>query len=284
MGLDTNGTKFLIWAKAQGVCYTKTATLGRQSLYVDAQALKNHFSTFGYSFPQDQITELLTKGRGYAETFLHTLGATEIRSLDASDFEDATDILDFNLPVGENFKSRFTAVIDSGTLEHIFNFPVAIKNCMEMVQVGGHFLSITPTNNFMGHGFYQFSPELFFRVFNQSNGFALIRMFVFVDHRRAGWFRVTDPKLIGQRVELTNARPTYLAVLARKVESVGILSTPVQQSDYDRMWKRGISDDVPTADGSLSILERLKRSIARALDNSRRYESAYNPKFFTRYF
>jgi 2-polyprenyl-3-methyl-5-hydroxy-6-metoxy-1,4-benzoquinol methylase len=53
-------------------------------------------------------------------------------------------------------------VFDGGTLEHIFDYPTAIKNCMKMVKPGGHLLLTTPANNWFGHGFYQFSPELFY--------------------------------------------------------------------------------------------------------------------------
>ncbi len=37
--------------------------------------------------------------------------------------------------------------------------------------LGGHFISVTFANNFLGHGFHQFSPELYFRVFCPANGF-----------------------------------------------------------------------------------------------------------------
>lgn len=52
-----------------------------------------------------------------------------------------------NLPVPEVHKDSYTAVLDGGSLEHIFNFPVAIKNCMEMLKVDGQYLGITPVNN-----------------------------------------------------------------------------------------------------------------------------------------
>src|SRR5438477_418150 len=78
---------------------------------------------------------------------------------------------DMNEPIPDKFKETYTAVLDGGSLEHVFNFPVAIKNCMEMVKVGGHYLAITPANNFFGHGFYQFSPELYFTVLSKENGF-----------------------------------------------------------------------------------------------------------------
>ena len=108
---------------------------------------------------------------GYAEEFLKRLGAKETISIDASAYEGASLVHDMNLPIGDDLKRRFSVVIDGGTLEHVFNFPVAIKNCMQMVDVGGHFFVHTMANNFMGHGFYQFSPELFYRVFSPENGF-----------------------------------------------------------------------------------------------------------------
>ena len=53
----------------------------------------------------------------------------------------------------------------------IFNFPVAIRNLMRMAKVGGQVFLTTPANNFCGHGFYQFSPELAYRIFALENGF-----------------------------------------------------------------------------------------------------------------
>jgi len=39
-------------------------------------------------------------------------------------------------PIDTIHKNKYDLVFDGGTLEHVFNFPVAIKNCMEMVKVG----------------------------------------------------------------------------------------------------------------------------------------------------
>lgn len=69
-----------------------------------------------------------------------------------------------NREIPGDFIEKYSMVLDGGSLEHVFNFPVAVRNCMQMLQVGGHYLAITPANNFMGHGFYQFSPELYFSI------------------------------------------------------------------------------------------------------------------------
>jgi hypothetical protein len=127
-------------------------------------------------------------------------------------------------------------VIDGGTLEHIFNYPVAIKNCMEMVQPGGHLLLMTPANNFMGHGFYQFSPELFFRIFSEENGFELRRAIFAETDPDAQWYEIVDPAKARRRVELINRRPAYLLIQARKLRQVPVLATTPQQSDYTILW------------------------------------------------
>ncbi|HTE59068.1 MAG TPA: hypothetical protein VK631_01880, partial [Solirubrobacteraceae bacterium] len=110
---------------------------------------------------------------GFAEPVLHAMGAQRVDSLDISPFEGATVIHDLNQPLGEPPR-RFTAVIDGGSLEHVFNFPVAIRTCMELVEPGGSLVVMVPANNEIGHGFYQFSPELFYRV--AQHGFDVLQM------------------------------------------------------------------------------------------------------------
>jgi hypothetical protein len=251
VGLDANGVRFLLFAKGDGVDFTRTATLGRQQLFLDAPAFQQYLVAFGASTAKDHAEALLRKGDGYAEPLLELLGASEVASLDASDYEHATHRVDLNSPLPDPLRGRFTAVLDGGTLEHVFNFPAAIRNGMDMVAIGGHFLAITPANNFFGHGFYQFSPELFFRIFSAANGFSLRRMIAFEDRPDADWFEVVDPAVAGERVILVNATPTYLVVIARKDASVPVFATPPLQSDYVSMWDAGGRPASGEAPGSL---------------------------------
>jgi hypothetical protein len=110
---------------------------------------------------------------------------------------------------------------------------------MELLKVGGTFVTSTPANNFMGHGFYQFSPELFFRLFCPENGFRLDRMLAFEYELVGARYEVVDPKNLRRRVELmaTGAR-IELWVEARKVEAQpGDLPLFPQQSDYTALWE-----------------------------------------------
>jgi hypothetical protein len=238
MGLDADGTRALLYARKQGVDFSRTAMLGRQGLHLNVPTLTRNLKDFGLEASAKESVRMLSAEKGYAEPFLRLLGASEIVSFDVSGFEGATYIHDFNLPLDKKFSRRFSVVLDSGSLEHIFNFPQAIANCMEMVDVGGHFVGITPTNNFLGHGFYQFSPELFFRVFSPSNGFALRQILAF-ESLGTTWYEVVDPDALGQRVSLSNRHETYLLVIALKTAERPLFAEGVQQSFYSAQWQLG---------------------------------------------
>jgi hypothetical protein len=116
---------------------------------------------------------------------------------------------------------------------------------MEMVQLGGHFISITPANNFFGHGFYQFSPEVFYGSFSKENGFVIERLIAFNDrpnrrwrsaNPKAQWYAVANPAAVGERVTLSNSHPVSLMVIARKTRKAAIFRSVPQQNDYQARW------------------------------------------------
>ena len=238
MGFDINGTRFLLDAKASGVNFEQVAMIGSQKMHLMPQALKVLFDRFGYTLSEVEISEILNEDERFAEPFLRVLGAVQIDSYDASDYEHASVVHDMNTPIPDDCKNKYTVVIDGGSLEHIFNFPVAVKNCMEMVKLSGYYLGITPANNFMGHGFYQFSPELYYRVFCPANGFITEVIYIFEDMPNAQWVQLTDPDVLGKRVEMVNSKPAYMLIRARRIEEKEIFKSTPQQSDYSATWKR----------------------------------------------
>jgi hypothetical protein len=162
-----------------------------------------------------------------------------------------------NTQIDDSLRNRFSVVLDAGTLEHVFNFPQAIRNCMEMVKVGGHVIQITGGNDFMGHGFYQFSPELLYRVFSKDNGFKVEAMALYEmlalrpGTGQAGkWYRMQDPAALGHRVELTTRGPSYLLTLATRTADAPIFATWPQQSDYVTMWGSAPEGAAPKGSGA----------------------------------
>jgi len=180
----------------------------------------------------------------FADRFLtECLGVSEANTLDYSSYEGADLLYDLNQPIPSELKGRFDVVIEAGSLEHVFNFPIAIANLMQMTKVGGTIFASTVSNNLCGHGFYQFSPELIFRIFTVENGFELGKVLA-LEARYPGIelspissaFEVADPASVGGRVGLMTKRPIMLLFKARKAAELPVFARSPMQSDYAAAW------------------------------------------------
>lgn len=252
-------------AKMRGVSFDRTMTLGRQSLYLHRREID--LLREKYEFANGALPESLV-GPAWgekADAFLREfLGISEFTVMDASSYEAADTIHDMNRPVPEEWHQSYDVIIDCGSLEHIFNVPVALRNLAQMLAVGGTLFISTPANNLMGHGFYQFSPELMFRVFSAENGFAVRSLtlrearFPSVELTRSRRpYIVADPQQVGKRVGLMSKRPAVMLVEAVKVAEVDFLGNAPQQSDYVAAW---------TASGVTASESAVRRSARRVLD------------------
>ena len=228
MGLDADCIRFLTTASARGHRLGDVLTLGRQELSDGTRIARAH-----------SLLEPPDESRRFAEWALRGIGATSVGSLDASAYEQASVIHDLNAPLSEAHHERFDTVIDGGTLEHVFDVRQSLSTLMQLTRVGGSVFLFTPANNQMGHGFYQFSPELFFRAFAPSNGFEIRRMVLqpLVFLRRS--YEVANPAVVGERVALIHRAPVRLLVHAVRTGNVPIFAEAPQQSDYSTAWERG---------------------------------------------
>ena len=270
MGLHSAACRLLLALSNSGIRFGRAATLGRQRLHISAPHLLRVFKEAGTPRSAAVVNDLLAEP--FAEPFLLSLGATSVDSIDFSNYEGASQIWDLNQQIPTTMGNQFSLLIDGGSLEHVFNVPVAIKNCIEMLKVGGHLIHITPANNFMGHGFYQFSPELFFRVYCEENG-CIVSHMILVEAEPDGktdidspWYEVRDPKILGTRVELLNARPAYLMVVVRKLNDTRPLAQPPSQSDYVSMWQgKRSAPDSRAANFRRSLMSDIQQLIPRTI-------------------
>ena len=224
MGIDPSGMQFLARAKASGVDFRSTLTIGRQQLYGAHRAAPG-----------------VAPVSGFAEPLFGALGAESVDSLDASDYEGANLVADLNFPLPESWTGRYTAVFDGGSLEHLLDVPGALRNLMSLVRPGGHLLAGYPANNQVGHGLYQFSPELFFRTLTPANGFQVEEILLversWWTRRSTRWWQVRDPSDAGRRVEMAGRRPSGVFVRARRLGDLPTTLAVAQQSDYARAWE-----------------------------------------------
>lgn len=270
MGFDISAINFLFHIRKNGVNFSKTLMLGRQSYQLDEFAFKKCFERNGYTAAA--AAAVLKEDTEYVEPFLRFLGAETVHSMDASSYENATLIHDLNQPIPADWRGQYDLVIDTGTLEHVFNFPVAIGNAMQLVRTGGCYFSVTPANNFFGHGFYQFSPELLYRVLSPENGFNMEKMYFATTRPFAPWYEIPDPKTVKSRVIMENTLQSHLMLYARKTAEKTLFETTPQQSDYE--WIAWKAEDVRTTKKKgwvASMAATLPEGVKDMIRQARRY-------------
>ena len=177
----------------------------------------------------DKWTGVQFRGCEFADIFFEYLGAAPPHSMDASAYEGADIIYNLNEKVPKHLENNFDCLIDGGTLEHIFEFPNALRSCLSMVRPGGHLIICNMANNHMGHGFYQFSPELFFSAFTPENGCQMKSIFL---NDGGTWYKPLDPNIAGRRLESRTVGCTTIFVCVQRICSNPPLLTAPHQSDY----------------------------------------------------
>ena len=267
MGVDADGARILLGLVNAGAARDSLLTIGRMQLFAKPSSLLSMVQE--YSFAKGGAS--FANG-AYAEEFFSLLGFKQTHSLDISDFEGCTFVHDMNLPIPEHFKNYYDVVFDGGTLEHVYNFPMALENCLAMVKGGGHFVTIGPANNCCGHGFYQFSPELYYTALRAA-GF-VVREMIMIERRgrQTRWYSVANPSILQSRINLHNRYPVYLSVVAQKGGECGERARAPQQSDYVAAW-----ENAPVTSQSSGWPSRIRSLLYRLVPSlGSRCELAYH--------
>ena len=273
MGLSKPALRFLVREHRRQPLHGAWLTLGRQCLYatfdeftqicreegVGPRELPHDCSRLT-NIPSWQATPLARNTSDQA--VLRALGADEVLALDYSGFEGAELVLDLNQPVRAGLHGRFQGVLDSGTLEHVFDVRAALSNVARMLRVGGRVIHISPCNNFANHGFYQFSPALL-ADFYQANAFAELQVYVAeevgVDYQSSFWdmFQI-DPG--SPPVLMKSRRRLLLVVVAQKTATSTSDRVPLQ-GFYAQLFgsPAAATQDSSTLQASGGLLGKLKQ-------------------------
>ena len=257
MALTGATAEFLAEARSEGVEFGRTLTIGRQASFAGPLRLgsmlrRNDVWPAGET-RRDFYRRFRPGPPWEGEPYLRALGARELQVLDVSGYERADVIHDLGDPIPDQLEERFDVVLDGGSLEHVFDVRTALANYMRMVRVGGRLVIQTMANNHCGHGFYQFSPELFFRALSEDNGYRVERLhlaeedpdfsrpvaglsfpFGAIARRR---FAVADPAAAGERALLRTRVGVILLVQAERVSAAPPFARPIYQSDYRPLWE-----------------------------------------------
>jgi hypothetical protein len=165
-------------------------TLGVQDVHANYEELRTWASREKLNFSEVPATEprlstsryfqtagLAKRGFVHPRTFFRTMGLAGYEDLDFSELEGASLIHDLNHPVPESWHERCGLLVDGGTIEHVFDLRAVFANLIALLRTGGTIFHVSPISGWINHGFYQFSPCLFFDFYG-ANGFDNFEAFV----------------------------------------------------------------------------------------------------------
>ena len=162
MGIDSTLAYFLGRTAQRFGAGGRLCTLGVQNVRASRDQLHVVLTAAGLP-PTSDAADLYSR-----------LGFSSVESVDVSDFEGCTHIVDLNAPgVAEHLRGRFDVVYNGGTLEHVFDVRAAFRNIFELLKVGGLAIHAVPSSGWVDHGFYQFSPTLLADYYG-ANGFDIL--------------------------------------------------------------------------------------------------------------
>ncbi len=169
---------------------------GVQSSYPEAMVSIRESGLVPYQLANDEVIydEATQFGKTIHQTTLfRLLGYKTVESIDYFPDEHPTYVEDLNRPIPQGLQGKYSLVYDGGTMEHCFNPPQVMMNAAALVKAGGIVIHHVPMNNWVDHGFYQFSPTLFFDFYG-ANGFTDLEMKIHLMERRQESFIQYNPR------------------------------------------------------------------------------------------
>lgn len=196
MGIALGAYKILVDEAKRRPFSGTVLQLGRQNIFFDLADAAKAAGQMGFTLrPLDNPTpphDTNHRKSGYlSDIDLFTvLGFNTTTSMDTSGYEGATYLHDLNQsepPV--ELHGKFDMIFDGGTLEHIFNIPNALRNIHMMLKPDGRIMHVLPVSNYIDHGFYMFSPTLFWDYY-MANDYEINTSHIFrhtVRHNEDPW-------------------------------------------------------------------------------------------------
>lgn len=158
------------------------------------------------------------------------LGFVEINSLDFYPHEKPTFTLDLNKPLSSEYMNKYDLVYDGGTMEHCFNVPMVLENTIKFLKKGGTVVHVNPMSGQVGHGFYQFSPTLYYDFYT-ANGFDNLKIEIYIRRSKKEYVYEIPNNKINKFVNVPRCfmgARAFIHFSARKVKDVDEIVFPIQ--------------------------------------------------------
>ena len=237
--------------KYPGLFQKKTLTISQQAVYADEKQVKNillknniKIKKIDPSFDKknkipDWFNTKYDKNIN-AQYLFSLFGSDQVFSSDSSKYENSDLVIDLNNRVNNKLINKFDNIVDIGALEHVFDTCSALENYIRMLKKGGYLLIAVPCSNMIDHGFYTFSPTLFYDYFT-CNNFKVLSSYLresspFIYEYRS---KIYSYKKLGLEIPFISDRAVEFIILAKKIKNIKKVKKPTQSIYLNKKgWKK----------------------------------------------
>ena len=178
--------KLLVSEHAKQPISGNVLSLGKQSITVPLPKIKNIFQDYdckintNFKEQYDNTTRARSGGLD-DESFFSLFGNINYRTLDVSNYENASIIHNLNFPIPKELEGQFDFIIDGGTFDHLFDIKTCFENVTKLLKPGGRILQWNAASNFANAAYISFSADFFYDYY-ALNSFADCRTFFAISH------------------------------------------------------------------------------------------------------
>ncbi|OGW31678.1 MAG: hypothetical protein A2X54_09445 [Nitrospirae bacterium GWF2_44_13] len=255
MGIARGMIKLLM-REAKRKCFKGSIlTIGRQDIFASEKDLRKWAEEMDFQL-KTGIEMTISDKDGFRnkkyitdKALFQSLGFNNVESIDYSDYERCTIVHDLNKDVPCHLYDKYDFVFDGGSSEHIFNLTKVFENYNRMLKVGGRIIHESPSSNYTDHGFYMFSPTLFYDYY-YVNKWDIIDSF-FIKHssqpNKHLWniYRY-EPGLLNVFAFGGLDKGTYLIYFNAEKTDDSTFDASVQQRSCVKRWKTDTGSGLST--------------------------------------
>ncbi len=240
-------------------------TYGVQGIEGNYKEIRDLFISQDYTCREMSADEILydniVKNRTtlHQQVFFKMLGFSSVESLDYFENERPDHIVNLNQPIGPELHNRFDMVFDGGTSEHCFNISEVFWNTIRLLKKGGRVVHLVPISGQINHGFYMFSPNLFFELYKENSFTDMEAKVLIIDDRHKAYCFDYSPG-----TALPNdfyGKSAMLLFTAKKDSDSNELKVPIQECWYHHF--SGNQSSAPT----MGYFSKLRSKIKRLLQS-----------------
>jgi hypothetical protein len=184
MGISRGAVALLAMTLGGDLKRGRVVTFGVQKIEATGSDIHHILKANGFPIPREATGTMDIISQN---TLFALLGYHRIDSIDYYPDEGPSLVLDLNLPLPSDVAPDFDLVYDGGTMEHCFNTVQLLRNAAYLTAPGGMVVHHVPMNNWVNHGFYQFSPTLFFDFYHASGFVDLTMKIHFMDGKNESY-------------------------------------------------------------------------------------------------